>query len=460
MTRTIEQIRHTPAGPRTIPPVQPTAPTQIPRALDTVLANGLRVVLVRHASTPTVHLRLSLPLAPTDHRDYCNAGVLAHTLFAGTERRNRSQVDTDMARAGGNVYAAAAIERLTISGAALASGFDTLMDVTVDALTGALHHDNEVNSARQIFLQHVEVNRSDPQTVASVALRQHCFGDHPITKGLPPQEQIAAVTAEDVQALHRDTIVPDGAIMVLVGAFDLDKALADVEHVTRRWSSPNAGRLMPPLPKITGRPIAGVHHQGATQSQVRLTAQAVPHTDPRFPALLLANLALGSGYAARLVEVLRERMALCYAANSELEIHHDVNGFSSTLNVALDTATATTADAMRALRGELARFRIEPPDQAELERVRGFAIGSQALTVMSQPNLADTVAGLLNAGLDVEWLAIHREQLAAVTLDEVAEAGREFLDPARFTGVIVGDRDLLASPLAESFTEDDGIQVS
>lgn len=49
--------------------------------------------------------------------------------------------------------------------------------------------------------------------------------------------------------------------------------------------------------------------------------------------------------------------------------------------------------------------------------------------------------------LDLEWFAGHPVRLAAVTTEQVAQAALDFFSPGSFTGVVVGDAELLAPKL-------------
>jgi predicted Zn-dependent peptidase len=89
-----------------------------------------------------------------------------------------------------------------------------------------------------------------------------------------------------------------------------------------------------------------------------------------------------------------------------------------------------------------------PPDDAEIESVRQYAVGSLVIGTSSQAGLAGQLSALAVTGLGAEWLAEHPDRLAAVTADEVAQAALDFFAPSRFTGVVVGDAESLASKLA------------
>jgi predicted Zn-dependent peptidase len=201
---------------------------------------------------------------------------------------------------------------------------------------------------------------------------------------------------------------------------------------------------MRPLPEVAGGNLLLVHRAGAVQSQLRLSARAVQRTDPRYPALQLANLAYGGYFSSRLVENIREDKGYTYHARSSIEFTHN----SASLLIDADTASAVSAAALWEVRYELGRFGLVPPSESEVESVRQYAIGSLLTATSSQSGLASQLAALAGVGLDGEWLRVHPARLAAVTADEIAAAALEFFAPTAFTGVVVGDADVLSTQLA------------
>jgi hypothetical protein len=54
---------------------------------------------------------------------------------------------------------------------------------------------------------------------------------------------------------------------------------------------------------------------------------------------------------------------------------------------------------------------------------------------------------LAGLGLDVGWFTGHPGRLAEVTVEQVTEVALEFFAPTSFTGVLVGDAELLTPQL-------------
>ncbi|MDA3646247.1 insulinase family protein [Saccharopolyspora indica] len=440
--RSAEEIGRTELGPRPLPPLGEPRTGRLPATADTVLSNGLRVIAARHGVVPMVELRLRIPFAGDDPKHPARAEVLAETLLTGTERRSRVQMDTDLAAVGGDLNAVVDPERLSVYGNALATGLDTLLDVLADALTGAAYLDEEITGERGRLVERIAVARSQPRVIAREELQRHRYGDHPFVREVPAAEDVAAVTAEEVRALHPEAVLPRGSVLVLVGDIDPEQTVATVERILGGWQSERSATALPSLPVVQGGDVKLVHRPGAVQSQLRLSAQALPRTDPQYPALQIANLTFGGYFSSRLVENIREDKGYTYGAHSSFEFTPG-NG---TLLVDADTASEVTAAALLETRYELARLALVPPTESEVESARQYAIGGLLTSTASQSGMASTLVALAVAGLAQEWLVEHPERLREVTVEQVAEAAKR-LAPTAFTGVVVGDADVLADQL-------------
>ncbi|WP_410653518.1 M16 family metallopeptidase [Amycolatopsis sp. cmx-4-54] len=441
--RTAEEIGRTATGPRPVPSLGTQRAAADLSHVDTKLSNGLRVLAVRKPTVPLVELRVWIPFAGDDKLHPATAEVLAETLLTGTARRDRIEIDADLALIGGDLASGVDPERLIITGTSLADGLPTMLDVLADALTGASYADAEVERERERLIERIAVSRTQPRTIAREALQKHRYGDHPAVREVPQAEDVAVVTPEQVRALHQASVLPRGSVLVIVGDIDPETVIGDLEKAFGGWASDRSAVRLPVLPDLTGGNVLLVPRAGAVQSQIRLSAQSVSRTDPRYPALQLANLVYGGYFSSRLVENIREDKGYTYSAHSGFEFTDQ----TAVVNVDADTATDATAAALMETRYELARLGLVPPTADEVESVRQYAIGSLVTAASSQGGLAAQLSALAATGLGVEWLAGHPERLAAVTAEEVANAALEFFAPKRFTGVVVGDADVLAPKL-------------
>lgn len=441
--RSPEQIGRTDLGARPLPPLgRPQAARRAP-TVDTVLDSGLRVIAVRRPTMPVVELRLSVPFAGSHRTHPARAEVLSATLLRGTQRRDRLRVDTDLATVGGQLDVGVDPERLTVSGNALASGLAVLLDVLADALTAATHRAAEVTRERSRLAERIAIARSQPRVIAREALQHRRYGNHPFTREVPHAEEVLAVGPTAVRGLHHRALVPHNSVLVLVGDLTPARAVDAVAAALEGWTAEQPATELPPLPAVTGDDLLLVHRPEAVQSQLRISAQAVPRTDERYPALRLANLIFGGYFSSRWVENLREDKGYTYAAHSRFEF----TPHGATLLADADTASDVTAAAVLETRYELGRMTVVPPGPADVEAARQYALGSLMITTSAQAGLAGTLATLASVGLGPDWLREHPGRLQAVTPEQVAAAAATFFRPTAFTGVVVGDAEQLASPL-------------
>ncbi|WP_281689288.1 M16 family metallopeptidase [Pseudonocardia thermophila] len=439
--RSAEEIGRTALGPRPLPPLGPTREVPLPDVVEHVLSTGLRVPAARRASVPMVELRLRVPYAARSPEDTAVAEVLSSTLLTGTATKDRVAIDDELATVGGELNVSVDPERLAVTGSALASGLTTLLDVLADVLTSATFADDEVARERTRLIERLAVALAQPRTIAREALQRKRFGDHPITREMPRPAEVETVTAEQVRALHAVSTVPRGSILTLVGDIDPDTAIAEVERALGGWSSERTARELTPPPAPKPDDLELVHRPGSVQSQLRLSAPALTRHDPDYSTLQLANLVFGGYFSSRWMENVREDKGYTYGAHSGIE---QVPG-GAVLSVETDVASDVTAAALLETRYELARMVAVPPTAAELESARAYAIGSLAISLDNQGGLAGTLTGLAADGLGVDWLRERPARLSAVTVDEVAEIALRFFTPTAFTGVVVGDAEVIGT---------------
>jgi zinc protease len=293
------------------------------------------------------------------------------------------------------------------------------------------------------MVERLALARSRPNVIAREALQRHRYGNHPFAREVPEAADVEQVTVGQVRELHDAAVLPRGSLLVVVGDIEPAAVLEQVRSAFSGWQSEASAKVLPELPEVHGGNLKVVHRANAVQSQIRLSAQGIVRTDPRYPALQLANLTYGGFFSSRLVENIREDKGYTYHARSSFEF----TPFGATMLVETDVASEVTAPALLETRYELARLGLVPPTESEVETVRQYAIGALLTSTASQAGLASQLVAVGSVGLDAEYLRNHPGRLAAVTREQVAEAALEFFAPDRFTGVVVGDAEALAPGL-------------
>jgi predicted Zn-dependent peptidase len=423
-----------------------TAPRAAKRltSAEAVLDNGLRVVAVRKPGIPIVELRLRLPFLSARAGHPAQAMLLAESVLTGAAGYDRSGLAAAIQGLGGDLRASVDADRLVLGGNVLATNLRKLLDVVAAVVTEPAYRTDEVATERDRLVEKLTIMRARPSVVASEALGTRMWGEHPYAVDLARPGDVAAVTPAQLRALHRSLIRPAAGVLVLVGDLAPGRMIDAARAALDGWTGTAPKARVPALPTPPAGPLLVVHRPGSVQSSFRLGGIALTRTDPEYPALQLANLVFGGYFTSRWTENLREDKGYTYGPHSRID-HHELG---STLGFSVEVATKDTAPAHLETLYELGRIATLPISETELASVQQYAIGTLALSTATQAGLASTLSALSAFGLGLEWITAHPARLLAATVDDVSSAARRFFAPSRLTGVVVGDADAIAGPLA------------
>ncbi|MEU8260103.1 pitrilysin family protein [Micromonospora sp. NPDC048999] len=435
MTATVE------TGIRLLPPLGPTRKLKLPTQGERTLANGLTVIAVRRTAVPLVELRLWMP-AGRIH--LARGSVLAQTILSGTATHSATQLAAELQKVGGALSAGIDPDRLMLSGASLVTGLNRMLELLADVLTGAVYPADWVEIERDRLVDRIQVARSQPAHLARTALLKRIYGRHPYAVQTPEPDEVRTVRPPVLRRLHAERVHPAGAVLVLVGDLQPERALDAAEQALSGWNGVGHVAELPPGPPLEPGPLLLVDRPGSVQSSLRIALPAVPRTHPDHAALQLANLIFGGYFSSRWVENIREDKGYTYGPHSVVE--HSVAG--SVLVAAAEVATEVTAPALLETRYELGRLAALPAKPEELEQARQYALGTLQLGMSTQAGLASLTSAYAGNGLRLDFLAEHAARLAKATVDDVAEAAARYLAPAKAVTVVLGDAERIAGPLA------------
>ncbi|MFI5889235.1 M16 family metallopeptidase [Actinoplanes sp. NPDC051513] len=426
---------------KTLPDLVPDAKLKLPRQAERTLPGGLTVIAIRRTSVPLVELRLRVPFgkAPLPR-----ATLLSQALFTGTGTMSSVDIAAGLQAVGGGLSAGLDPDRLLVTGNALASGLDRMLEILAAVLTDPAYPKAEVATERDRLVDHINLALSQPAHLARTALLKRMYGKHPYAIQTPEPEQVRAVRPAQLRDLHADRLRPEGAVLVLVGDINPDKAIDAAEKALGSWTGPGKDETLPGTPPLEPGPLTLVDRPGSVQSSLRMALPAVPRTDPRYAALQLANMVFGGYFSSRWVENMREDKGYTYGPHTAIE--HYLAG--SALLVAAEVATEVTGPSLLETLYELGRIASLPPGEDELEQARRYALGTLRLGMSTQAGLAGLASMYASFGLRLEHLREHSAALATTTLDDVAAAAAEFLAPSRAVTVVLGDAEKVEAPLA------------
>ncbi|WP_406510960.1 M16 family metallopeptidase [Streptomyces sp. NBC_00212] len=431
-----------------LPPLGPVPDLSLPPLADVTLPSGLRVVAARCPSVPMTELRLAVPLPVVTANEAAVAEVLAASMLHGYANRTHADI-ADLLERSGSTLDVGRSRWLTLSASCPTDRLEELVHLIGGLMAGAAHCEDAVDRERRRLTQKVTVARAQPQTIAASALVDHAYGDVPALRPLPELADVARVTAERVRELHRRTVLPGGAHLVIVGDIDLEDAIETVARQMEQWEAGSADGPQAFLRPLPAGSLRLVDRPGAVQSQIRLLAPGAHRDDPRFPSLSLANVVFGGYFSSRLVMSLREEFGLAYRVDSSFRDYLD----QMVIAIEADTATEVTAAALKQIQHQIRQLSERPVTGVEIDAARRYLAGMSMLATASQSGLAGSLLAALLLGQPPARLVTFPKLLDAIDTEELRATASEFYRPEAFCGVVVGDRSALADEL-EGTTDD------
>ncbi len=400
--------------------------------VETTLPNGLRLLVQRVATNPTVFIdgvvRTSSTFDPPGKE---GVGQVTSALMDW----GSAKYDYDAQRKIADDRAADVSFGLEFSAHGRASDFGTLLDVLADDVRRPAlpaDHFDLVRTQLAGFANRRAMQAGyEAQRLFNAAL--YPAGDPALR--VPTDRTIGNVTLDDVKAYHAQFVRPDLTTLVVVGDVDPQAVVAEVQREFGDWSASGA-KPDPHLPAIPlPSPQTRVVTTAAQDVTVELGAPALPRSSPDFDALTLANTIYGGGsLESRLFREVREQRGLVYGASSSIEANRDRGTFTVSFS-----AIPSKIDAAETLvKAELRRMQSDPVTSDELARAKTRVVATQLIAEQATSAIA---GDLLRIGLDdlpTSYYATLASRYAAIGAADVQHAAQTYFHPDNLVEVRIG----------------------
>ena len=419
------------------PPLQPH-PIAIPAPRETVLPNGLTVVVVEDRRLPLVSYRLAFPVGGAFDPPGLPGltDLLAGLLPEGTESKTSREIADEVARVGASLSAGANSDYTIVAASALAIFNDQILDLMADVTLHPSFPENEVELAKQNTKESLRQQRAQPSFLASEMVARVMFGDHPYSIVAPTPESIDRTSRDEFVKFHRLRLVPNNAVFIVVGDVHHDDIVKRLESLFSTWERGEELVTNFPAPPVRTKKTAYlIDRNGSAQSNIVIANSGITRTNPDYFPMLLMHTVLGANASSRLFMNLREEKGYTYGAYSNLDARRTAGTFRATAEV----RTPVTGDSLKEFFYELNRIRNEPVSQKEISDAKAYLTGVFPIRLETQEGLTDQLVQIKMLNLPTNYLHMYRDRVQAVTIDEIQRVAQQYVKPDEAALIVVGD---------------------
>lgn len=419
------------------PPLQPR-PISIPTPRETTLANGLSVVVAEDSRLPLVSYRLAFRVGgafdPPELPGLTD--LLAGLLPEGTESKTSKEIADEVARIGASLSAGANSDYTIVAASALAQFNDRILDLLAEVVLEPSFPENEVELAKQNTKESMRQQRAQPSFLASEMVSRVMFGDHPYSVVAPTPESIDRSSRDEFVRFHRAKLVPNSAVFIVVGDVSYDEILNRVESLFSTWGRGEELVANFPAPPVrTRRSAYLVDRPGSAQSNIVIANSGIIRRSPDYFPMLLMHTVLGANASSRLFMNLREDKGYTYGAYSNLDARRSAGTFRATAEV----RTPVTGDSLKEFFYELDRIRNEPVSTKEIADAKSYLTGVFPIRLETQEGLTDQLVQIKMLNLPDDYLENYRDNVQAVTVEEIQRVAKKYVKPDEAALIVVGD---------------------
>jgi zinc protease len=416
----------------------PAAPIVVPTARETVMSNGLTVVVVEDARLPLVSYRLALRVGSSyDPRRLPGlTDLLAGLLPEGTASKTSREIADQVARVGANLSAGATSDYTIVAASSLKQFSDQVLELLAEVVLQPSFPENEVELAKQNTKESLRQQRAQPSFLASEKVSHVVFGDHPYSVVAPTPEAIDLCSRENFVNFHRTAFVPNSAVFIVVGDVKCEEVEARLQSLFGGWErGADLSFDFPAPPTRTRRTAYVVDRPGSAQSNIVIANTAIVRTSPDYFPMLLMHTVFGATASSRLFMNLREEKGYTYGAYSNLDARRTAGTFRSTAEV----RTPVTGDSLKEFFYELQRIRNEPVSTKEINDAKSYLTGVFPIRLETQEGLIEQLVQIKMLNLPADYLETYRDRVQEVTVDEIQRVAQLYVRPDEAAVIVVGD---------------------
>lgn len=388
-------------------------------------SNGFRLLVAPTTSSQVVSVELLIDYSALDESAATQGvrQVLLSSMLQGSRNVDGTTIRRRLTMVGGTLEGRIHQDMLeftvSVPASALATGLSALAEVVCRPQLA----DNDVQLAIMQSQRQLMATPVGALDTASRLSYQLLYAGHPFAaRGIGTPTTLAHLTPEMVRSAYHSYVLPNAAVMAVVGRCDPEAVRGQVQAQFGLWNDrPRVARPTADPPALAKSQLE-LREAPVKSTCVMLTFPACGVTHKDYLAMRLIDVLLGGGTGSRLFQHIREEQHLAYEAATDFPGQASSSHF--TLYALTDSSLMEETKA--ALVAELSRMQVTPVADSELQRARAYLKGHYLLSHQYSAQYAFDLAWYELTGLGSGYDSLLPASIDAITPQEVQRVARTY----------------------------------
>ncbi len=427
----------------------PLKEIQIPEVEESTLPNGLKIYLLENHELPLIR---GLALVRTgnlfDPADKIGLATVTGTLIriGGTAAKTGDQIDEELENIAASIESQIGESYGSISFSTLKERTDEVLATFHDVLTAPAFREERLDLIKTQLRSGIARRNDDAHGISEREFAAQIYGSKTPYAWEMEYTHVDNIKRADVESFYKRYYFPANTILAIQGDFSAPEMKARLEKLFASWNAQQPA--VPRFPPVSNTPKPGIYV--ATKTDVTQTNLAIGQlggilSDKDYPALEVMADILGGGFQSRLFQKVRTQLGYAYDVSSSWAADYDHPGV---FQITSSTKSASTAATIKAIGVEVARIRTQEVTEQELQSAKDTVLNGFIFNFDTPSKTLNRLLTYRYYGYPDDFIFQYQKAVSQVTRADVLRVAKQYLDPAKFVTVAVGNPKEFSTPLS------------
>ena len=411
----------------------------------TELANGVQVVSEKIDGVRSVSLGIWVRVG-SRYENAENNGIthfIEHMLFKGTEKRSAKMIAEEVDGMGGQINAFTAKEYTCYYIRVLDENLAQGMDILADMLLKSRFAQSDIDKERSVIEEEIKMYADAPDELANDLFNALVWQNHPLGRPiLGTYDSLEKIDREALLKYMQEMYTGSNIVIAAAGSIEQDEL---VELAKKYFAALPKGEVNVYQPVDKFQKAKSLISKDTEQVQICLGVEGIANNDSDEQYVMsVLNAYLGGSMSSRLVQKVREEMAMAYS----IYTYHSSYSDNGLLGVAVATREENAYAVIKTILAEMKDVAQNGISQEELKRIRGQFKGSLYL---ANESVTSRMNRLGRALMYKQRIIMPEESIARlekVTADDVKKLAEKIFADDCYVLLVMGE---IGEKLQEEF---------